>query len=755
MKLVIVESPAKAKTIQRYLGAGYRVRASLGHVRDLPPKELGVDVDETFRPRYETLAKKKKTLTALRKEAEGAEEVLLATDPDREGEIIAWHLEEALKRKNRRVARVTFQEITREAIRSAVARPRAVDARLVDAQQARRVMDRLVGYTVSPFLWRAARAGGAEAPAGLSAGRVQTAALRLVVEREKAIADFVPEDYFSLEATFETPEGERFRATLREAFGQRVGGPGEKGVKQVLRTKDEAEGLVSLARQAAYAVRSVETKTVTQKPPPPFTTSTLQQAASVQLRMSPEQAMRVAQQLYEGVEVEGGERAGLITYMRTDSTRLADEAVAAIRDVIARDLGTEYLPPKPHVFGTKAHAQEAHEAIRPTHFERTPKSVRKWLTPEQFALYRLIYYRTVASQMAAAVVDRTTVDVADAENRFVFRATGEVVRFRGFRQLYEAPDVDEKKKSDDDRPAQPLPRSLRPGLPLELVALEAQAHQTKPPPRYTEASLVKALEKHGIGRPSTYSQTLSTLQARGYAELKARKLYATDLGIRVCDLLVAHFPSLFDLGFTAEMEAQLDRIAAGGLGYRDALAPFYHDRLLAAVRAAEGRLPVAGGQRTVDGGRKTEDGGRRAAAPSPPLSLSPSPPLSSPPACPRCGKKMALRSGPTGRFWGCTGFPDCRTTQPWVDPAAVRCPACGEGRLVARRSKKGATFWGCTAFPACKHAQWAEPLPTPCPACGHPHLDRHTRRDGTVEVRCPRCNAVTADPRGEESRRGS
>ncbi|MDX1418480.1 MAG: type I DNA topoisomerase [Rubricoccaceae bacterium] len=742
MKLVIVESPAKAKTIQRYLGAGYRVRASLGHVRDLPPKEMGVDVEESFRPRYETLSKKKKTLTALRKEAAQADEVLLATDPDREGEIIAWHLREALKRKNRNVARVTFQEVTREAVRRAVAQPRAVDDRLVDAQQARRVMDRLVGYTVSPFLWRAARAGGTEAPAGLSAGRVQTAALRLVVEREKALADFVSEDYFSLDATFETPQGERFQATLREAFGQRVGGPSEKGVRQVLRTHDEAEGLAALARQADYAVRSVETKTVRKKPPPPFTTSTLQQAASVQLKMSPKGAMRVAQQLYEGVEVEDGERVGLITYMRTDATRLAAEAVSAIRALIARDLGTEYVPPKPHTHGSKAHAQEAHEAIRPTHFDKTPKAVRKWLTPEQFALYRLIYYRTVASQMAAAVVDRTVVDVADEEGRFVFRATGEVVRFRGFRQLYEAPDVDGKKARAGDRPAQPLPRSLRPGLPLTLAELAAKAHQTKPPPRYTEASLVKALEKHGVGRPSTYSQTLATIQSRGYAELKARKLWATDLGIRVCDLLVAHFPSLFDLGFTAEMEAQLDHIAAGGLGYRDALAPFYRDRLLAAVRAAEGgiggRQP---GSRRATGPPATPDALPRSAPQGPAAAASPS---SEPTVCPRCGKRMALRSGPSGRFWGCTGFPDCRTTQPWVDPQAVRCPACGEGRLVERRSKKGAAFWGCTAFPACKHAQWAEPLPTPCPACSHAFLDRHTRRDGTQQTRCPRCEYVAA-----------
>ena len=745
MRLVIVESPAKAKTLQRYLGAGYRVRASLGHVRDLPKKAMAVDVEGSFRPSYETLSKKKKTLQELRAYAEQAEQVLLAPDPDREGEIIAWHLEGMLKRANKNIARVTFQEVTAEAVRRAVASPRAVDARLVDAQQARRVMDRLVGYTVSPFLWQAARAGGADAPAGLSAGRVQTAALRLVVERERAIADFVPQDYFSLDATFETPDGERFEATLREAFGKRVGGPSEKGVQQILADRDDAEGLAGLARQGAYAVRSVETKTVRQKPPPPFTTSTLQQAASVQLRMSPKQAMRVAQQLYEGIEVEGGERAGLITYMRTDSTRLADEAVAALRDLIARDLGTEYLPNKPHAHGGKTpkNAQEAHEAIRPTHVERTPKALRKYLTPEQHALYRLIYYRTVASQMAEAVVDRTTCDVADDRNRFVFRATGEVVRFRGFRQLYEAPDVDEKKKTAADRPPQRLPASLRPKLPVEMVDLGVNAHQTKPPPRYTEASLVKALEKEGIGRPSTYSQTLATIQQSGYAELRARKLHATDLGMRVCDLLVAHFPTLFDLGFTAEMEDQLDAIASGGRRYEDTLSAFYHDRLLAALRTAEAQ--VAGGPRTEVGGRKTEVRGQRTERGERPASTPsiPPPPNQTVPQCPDCGRPMALRDGARGKFWGCTGFPNCKGTRAYVDPAqAVRCPACREGFLVERRSRKGAAFWGCTAYPTCKYAQWAEPLARPCPTCGHAHLDRHTHRDGASTIRCPRCDAT-------------
>ncbi|NNF59512.1 MAG: type I DNA topoisomerase [Rhodothermaceae bacterium] len=740
MKLVIVESPAKAKTIQRYLGAGYRVRASLGHVRDLPPKEMGVDVEESFRPSYETLSQKKKTLTDLRKAAAQADEVLLATDPDREGEIIAWHLQDALKRKNKSIARVTFQEVTPEAIRQAVQHPRAVDDKLVDAQQARRVMDRLVGYTVSPFLWRAARAGGGEAPAGLSAGRVQTAALRLVVERERAIADFTPQDYFSLDATFETPDREPFQATLREAFGKRIGGPNEKGVQQVLSTQDEADGLASLLRQAMYRVRSIETKTLRKKPPPPFTTSTLQQAASVQLRLSPKQTMRVAQQLYEGVELADGESIGLITYMRTDSTRLADEAIAALRDLIARDLGTEYLPPKPHAHGKKVtNAQEAHEAIRPTAFTRTPKTLRKYLTTEQFALYRLIYYRTVASQMAAAVVDRTVCDVADTEDRFVFRAMGEVVRFRGYRQLYEEPDVDEKKKTAADRPAQALPRSLKPGLPVTLAELEAKAHQTKPPPRYTEASLVKALESQGIGRPSTYSQTLATVQQRGYVDLKARKLHATDLGLRVCDLLVHHFPTLFDLGFTAEMETQLDQIASGGLRYHDALAPFYRDRLLAAVRTAEGQLR---GQKTESGRQRGSNTGRDSTgrASDHPTPRSPDDAV---PQCPDCGRPMALRNGPSGAFWGCTGFPGCRGTRVHLDPkTSVRCPSCGEGHLLPRRTKKGATFWGCTAYPGCKYAQWAEPLVQPCPSCGHTHLNRHTRRDGAQETRCPRCEHI-------------
>ena len=592
MKLVIVESPAKAKTIGRYLGAGYRVRASMGHVRDLPSKTLAVDTQGSFLPEYETLRGKGKTLTELKKAAQGADEVLLAMDPDREGEIIAYHLQEALKKRGRKIGRISFQEVTPAAVRAAVARPRPLDDHLVAAQQARRVVDRLVGYTVSPFLWRRA---GRDATKGLSAGRVQTAALRLVCEREQAIAAFTAEDYFSLNGRFsvqtsQAPTGRaegdtRFEATLHQIDGKRVGSPNSDKTERVLRTRENAEMLAKEARDRPYRLQKVTRRTARRRPPPPFTTSTLQQAASARLRLSPKQTMRVAQQLFEGVDV-GGERAGLITYMRTDSVRLSDEAVQNIRRFVERTLGPEFVPPKPQRHKTKAAAaQEAHEAIRPTALDKTPKDLRRHLTPEQHKLYQLIYYRAVASQMADAVVEKTAVEAASeghAEGeppRFVFRAEGEAVQFPGYRRVY---DEVSHKKTDVL-----LPPGLANKQPATLDSVGVQEHRTKPPPRYTEASLVKALEKHGVGRPSTYGQTLATLQSRHYAEVKSRQLHATDLGLRVCALLVRHFPALFDLGFTAKVELALDQIASGKLEYQRTLSTFYHDRLMRAMRSAE------------------------------------------------------------------------------------------------------------------------------------------------------------------------
>ncbi|MEM6782623.1 MAG: type I DNA topoisomerase [Bacteroidota bacterium] len=712
MKLVIVESPAKAKTIQGYLGRGYRVRASLGHVRDLPRKDVAVDVEKTFKPKYETLSAKKKTMKSLRDEARRADQILLATDPDREGEIIAYHLAESLKRVCKDVARVTFQEVTKPAVQAAVRAPRRLDGPLIEAQQARRVMDRLVGYTISPFLWKTARG-----EQGLSAGRVQTAALRLLCEREMAIGDFTPEDYWSLDATFATEKGDKFGARLVEAYGEKVGSPSEREQGKVKRTIPD-EGTAAHLRDEAemrlYAVRSLTKKTARIKPPPPFTTSTLQQAASARLKLSPKQTMRVAQQLFEGVEIGDGsrgneERVGLITYMRTDSTRISDEAIASVRDLIARDLGLDYLPKSPHRHGKKSkNAQEAHEAIRPTRFDLTPKAIRKWLTPEQHKLYRLIFYRTVASQMAPAVVDRTTAEVASTDGAFVFLAKGEVTRFRGFRAVYDLGEShDDSGQDDAERAAkgkQRLPESLRKGLPVNLLDLAANTHQTKPPPRYTEASLVKALERHGIGRPSTYSATIATLQNRCYAELKKRVLDATDLGLRVCDLLVQHFPKLFDLGFTAKMEEALDQIAAGKRAYRDTLHTFYHDRLLAALHDAEAALAS---------GRPPAGASIRSTAQSPSTTPSSQPATSASSAddaprlgCPRCGKPLARRDGAKGPFYGCTGFPTCRHTMPFFDPrTAPRCPICHRGWLVERRAKSGNLFRGCSTYPACSHTE--------------------------------------------------
>ena len=515
-----------------------------------------------------------------------------------EGEIIAYHLAESLKRVCKDVARVTFQEVTKPAVQAAVRAPRRLDGPLIEAQQARRVMDRLVGYTLSPFLRKTARG-----EQGHSAGRVQTAALRLLCEREMAIADFTSEDYWSLDATFATENGDTFSARLVEAYGEKVGSPADvqKGreqgkVKRTIPDEGTAAHLRDEAEMRLYAVRSLTKKTARIKPPPPFTTSTLQQAASARLRMSPKQTMRVAQQLFEGVEIGDGsrgtdERVGLITYMRTDSTRSSNEAIASVRDLIARDLGLDYLPKSPHRHGKQSkNAQEAHEAIRPTRFDLTPKAIRKWLTPEQHKLYQLIFYRTVASQMAPAVVDRTTAEVASTDSAFVFLAKGEVTRFRGFRAVYDLGESHDDSGEDDATQAakgkQKLPESLRKGLPVNLLDLATNKHQTKPPPRYTEASLVKALERHGIGRPSTYSATIATLQNRGYADLKKRVLHATDLGLRVCDLLVQHFPKLFDLGFTAKMEEALDQIAAGQRSYRDTLLTFSADRRLAALHDA-------------------------------------------------------------------------------------------------------------------------------------------------------------------------
>jgi DNA topoisomerase-1 len=662
MRLLIVESPTKADALAGMLGTGYRVRATKGHVADLPDDALGVDTADSFEGAWTTANGQRNVLAGLRKDAAGCDKILLATDPDREGEAIARHLADALERTGVPSARVSFREVTPEAVRRAIARPRPIDDRLVAAQHARRVVDRLVGYTLSPVLRRTV-----PSPRPLSAGRVQTAALRLLCERERAVADFQPTEQWGVEATFATGAGDRFAARLHRAYRQTLEAD----------TLDEGAAwhLVETMRPLRFTVRAVRRTTEPVKPPPPFTTAALLCAASERLGFDPAQTMRTAQQLYEGVELEDDVRIGLLTYPRTDGVRMAKSAVAAVRQVIGRDFGTAYLPPRP-LKHTRSGAgePEAHEALRPTDFDRPPKSIRKYLTPHQFRLYELVWDRAVTSQMAPAMLERTTATIADGSGHFVFEATGTRVESRGFRQF------------DPTSPTDTLlPASLVKGGALRTCDLTHTRLLSTQPDFYTEAGLVAAMEAHGIGRPSTFASTLATLRERGYATLSERRLRPTEIGQRVCTFLTRRFPSLFDLGFTAQLEATLDAIAAGKAAYQPTLHHFYHDGLLPALNARPTAQALSGSSPRVASLRESPD-------------------------CTRCGRRMVRRSGPHGAFYGCSGFPDCRETQPFIDPAQNRrCPRCERGWVVERTTKTGRTFEGCSAYPACDFARWTTP----------------------------------------------
>jgi len=630
---------------------------------DLPDDDLGVDTADTFEGHWKTATGQRNVLAGLRRDAAGCDKILLATDPDREGEAIAQHLSDALARTGIKTARVSFSEVTPEAVRRAVARPRPVNADLVAAQHARRVVDRLVGYTVSPLLQRTV-----SSPRPLSAGRVQTAALRLLCEREEAIADFTPAERWSIEARFVTEAGETVEARLHRAYRQTLEDD----------TLDEGAAwhLVETMRPLRFTVRSVRRTTEALKPPPPFTTAALLEAASQHLGFDPAQTMRTAQQLYEGVELEHDALVGLVTYPRTDGVRMATSAVAAVRNVIARDFGTGYLPPQPLRHARpNAGEPEAHEALRPTDFDRPPKSVRKYLTPAQYRLYELVWNRAVTSQMAPAAVERTTATIADAGRQFDFRAEGARVRTRGFLQFQTGGPEESS-----------LTSSLAKGATLATRRLAHTQRLTPPPEHFTEAGLVAAMEARGIGRPSTFASTLATLRERGYATLADGRLRPTEIGHRACAFLIRRFPSLFDLDFTAQLESTLDAIAAGKAAYRPALHHFYHNGLLPALNAR----PTAA----------SLPGARSGVRPSP----------HEPPACPRCSRRMVKRSGPHGAFYGCSGYPDCRETRPFVDPAQTRrCPRCEQGWVVQRTTKTGRSFEGCSAYPACDFARWTSP----------------------------------------------
>ena len=669
--LVIVESPAKAKTIGKYLGPGYEVKASMGHVRDLPKSKLGVDVEHGFEPDYQPIKGKEEVISDLKKAAKGSEKVFLATDPDREGEAISWHLKELLSIPDDKTYRVTFNEITKKVVSESIAAPRAIDRDLVDAQQARRILDRIVGYELSPLLWKKIRRG-------LSAGRVQSVATRLVCEREEEIRAFQPQEYWSLDVDLSriAPNQGAFTA----AFHGR-----EK--KQELHSEAEVQAVVDAVKEAPFAVSNVKRQDKTRSPAPPFITSTLQQEASRKLNMTPRRTMAVAQQLYEGVDIQGEGTVGLITYMRTDSLRLSEEALAAAKEMIVSRYGKAYYPEKTRHFKAKSGAQDAHEAIRPSDVRLTPEDIKKDLTSEQYRLYKLIWSRFLACQMANAVYDSVSIEVESAGYRF--RANHSSLKFSGFTAVYV-----EGKDEEDEVKQSPLP-DLKEGEELKLTGTKPEQHFTQPPSRYSEATLIKALEEKGIGRPSTYAPTISTILDREYVVKEGKYLRTTPLGEVVTGLMKDKFPDIVDTTFTARMEERLDQVEEGRENWKDLLGSFYGD--------FEKEL------------RQAEQDQERIKIPD----------EVSEEICPVCGRQLVVKSGRFGRFLACPGYPECTFTQPIVVEMPGKCPKCG-GRILKKTSKRGYTYYGCefnvvkegSKATQCDFMTWDVPVKDNCPECG-------------------------------------
>jgi DNA topoisomerase-1 len=683
-RLVIVESPAKARTVGRFLGNDYRVKASLGHVRDLLKSQLSVDVENDFEPRYRVPKEKTAVVKELKEEVKRAKEVFLATDPDREGEAIAWHLMEAAAIAPEQARRVEFHEITRPAIEHAFAHPRALNMNLIDAQQARRILDRLVGYKISPLLWEKVRGR-------LSAGRVQSVAVRLIVEREREIDAFVPQEYWTIQAELAKQNGHNedrrsFFARLHKIRGQDVN----------LKTEAETMAVVDELEKSNYVVADVKRGERRRKPSAPFTTSTLQQESSRRLGFTAKRTMAVAQQLYEGVEVDKGQGAvGLITYMRTDSTNVAEQAQKEAREYVSDRYGKSFLPAEPPQYKTRAKgAQEAHEAIRPTSVLREPNALRDNLNRDQYRLYTLIWQRFLASQMTAAVYDTLSIDIMAGMNGakvkdypYLFRAAGSTLKFPGFLVVYEEARDEDVAPPEEEQEAKLIPE-LSVDEVLDLLRLLPEQHFTQPPPRFSEATLVKALEEYGIGRPSTYAPIMSTIQDRGYVERVDRRLIPTDTGMIVNDLLVQYFPDIVDMNFTAHMEADLDKIALGDMRWVPVIREFYGPFEKQLVHA-EATMPKQEGMANQPIGRD----------------------------CPDCGQPLLLRWGRFGKFIGCTGFPNCRHTEPFLVAIGVRCPKDG-GEIVERKTRKKRIFYGCANYPACDFTSWKRPIPQPCPNCG-------------------------------------
>ena len=666
-KLVIVESPAKTKTLAKILGKGYSIKASLGHVRDLPKGQMGVDIEHGFKPTYVVPKAKTKLVNELKQAIKDATTVYLATDPDREGEAIAWHLAEVTGGRDKSYQRVVFREITEEAVKEAFKSPRTINMQLVDAQQARRILDRLVGYKISPLLWKKVRKR-------LSAGRVQSVAVKIIVDRERDIQAFKAEEYWVIEVELsKKKEKPSFRATLIGLID---------GKKLDVHTEKEAATIKSALEKADYAVLKIATKKVTRQPAPPFTTSTLQQEAWRKLRFTAKQTMAIAQQLYEGLPIGEEGNVGLITYMRTDSTQVAQSAITETVGYIREKYGEKYLPPRPRVFTTRTRgAQEAHEAIRPTRTHREPAIIKKYLNMVQYRLYDLIWKRMVASQMAAALFDNTTVDIEAKNARdYLLRTVASVNIFPGFITLYS-----ESKDEAEEEKKIKLP-ALAKGDTLDLLGVYPEQRFTQPPPRYTEATLVKTLEQNGIGRPSTYAPTIGTIQERGYVNKVNGTFQPTEVGFATNDLLVQHFPDIINIQFTAKMEEELDDIAGKEREWpsviKDFYVPFEKDYQKAVLTAEKVKLTD----------EPTGD------------------------LCPKCGKPLVIKTGRFGKFVACSGYPECKYTQSFQKKMGAKCPQCGK-ELIQRMSKKGRTFYGCTGYPECKFLTNFKPLPQPCPQC--------------------------------------
>ena len=660
--LVIVESPAKVKTIKKFLGSNYVVTASNGHVRDLPKSQLGIDVEHDFEPKYITIRGKGDILANLRKEVKKADKVYLATDPDREGEAIAWHLSKALKLEDKKMYRISFNEITKNAVKASIKDAREIDMNLVDAQQARRALDRIVGYKISPLLW-------AKVKRGLSAGRVQSVALRIIANREEEINAFIPEEYWTLDAKIKIA-GER-KPLLAKFYGT-------DQKKMVIHSKEELEQVMSAVEDAEYYVDDVKRGERTKKAPLPFTTSTLQQEASKVLNFATQKTMRIAQQLYEGIDIKGNGTVGVITYLRTDSTRISDEADANARAYIAKNYGEEYVSSMAKKAEDGKKIQDAHEAIRPTDITRTPAALKDSLTRDQFRLYQLIWKRFAASRMSPAKYETTSIKIAAGQYRFSVAASKIV--FEGFRAVYV--ESDEEKEENNV-----LVKSIDKDSKLTKEELEPKQHFTQPPAHYTEASLVKTLEELGIGRPSTYAPTISTIIARRYVAKENKNLYMTEIGEVVNNIMKQSFPSIVDENFTANMEGLLDMVAEGKVAWKSVISNFYPD-LEEAVQVAEKE------QESV----KIEDEVTDV-------------------ICEECGRNMVIKYGPHGRFLACPGFPDCRNTKPYLEKIGVPCPVCGKD-IVLRKTKKGRKYYGCEDNPTCEFMSWQKPSKEKCPKCG-------------------------------------